>query len=223
MHRTRLVLALSLALAASTAFAKGDDVSKVNGSVEVAAGQAAGDVSTVNGSVKLADGATLADASTVNGSVKAGNDVTVDAASTVNGSLRFGTGARVKGGLETVNGSIFLDANGQVGRDITTVNGAIGIVRTQVDGKIETVNGDVTVGVGSHVKGGLRVIKPKSNWMPVRTNSRKPRIVIGPDAQVDGTLVFEREVTLYVHETAKTGTITGATAIPFATPTAPRD
>jgi hypothetical protein len=52
---------------------------------------------------------------------------------------------------------------------------------------------------------------------------RKPRIVIGPNAVVDGDLVFEREVTLYVHSSARIGKVTGATAIPFDTPRAPRD
>jgi hypothetical protein len=39
----------------------------------------------------------------------------------------------------------------------------------------------------------------------------------------DSPLVFEREVKLYVHATAKTGPITGATAVRFDTPTAPQD
>ena len=32
---------------------------------------------------------------------------------------------------------------------------------------------------------------------------------------------FEREVSLYVHESARTGRITGATPTPFSTPRAP--
>ena len=41
---------------------------------------------------------------------------------------------------------------------------------------------DITVGVGSHVRGGLRVEKPNVQWIEIR-RKRKPRIVIGPDAR----------------------------------------
>jgi len=74
------------------------------------------------------------------------------------------------------------------------------------------------------VRGGLKVNKPTSNWMPIRFGSnRKPRIVIGPNAVVDGDLVFEREVVLYVHASARIGKVTGATPVAFDTPRAPRD
>jgi hypothetical protein len=48
------------------------------------------------------------------------------------------------------------------------------------------------------------------NWDP-----RKPRIVIGPGAVVEGPLRFEREVRLYVSDKATVGPVTGATAIAF--------
>jgi len=74
------------------------------------------------------------------------------------------------------------------------------------------------------VRGGLKVNKPTSNWMPIRFGgNRKPRIVVGPNAVVDGDLVFEREVTLYVHASARIGKVTGATPVAFDTPRAPRD
>ena len=143
---------------------------------------------------------------------------------TVNGSIHVGTQARIGGGVETVNGGIFVDRGGNVAKGIETVNGAIGIVATELGGGIETVNGDITVGVDSHVHGGIKVDKPTSNWMPIEFGSkRKPRIVIGPNAVVDGDLVFEREVTLYVHKTAHIGKVTGATAVAYDTPRAPQD
>src|SRR5690606_40004594 len=68
----------------------------------------------------------------------------------------------------------------------------------------------ITAGVGSHVKGGIKVHKPTSNWLPfVINNKRKPRIIVGPGAVVEGPLVFEREVTLYVHDSARIGPVTG--------------
>jgi hypothetical protein len=73
------------------------------------------------------------------------------------------------------------------------------------------------------VRGGLKVSKPSVNWMPVSFTRRIPRIVIGPDAVVDGDLVFEQEVKLYVHETARIGTVTGATPVRYSGATSPKD
>ena len=143
---------------------------------------------------------------------------------TVNGGIRGGSGLVVAGDIETVNGGIFLDSGSRVSGGASTVNGAIGLVRTELGGGIETVSGDITVGIGSHVKGGIKVEKPGKAWLGIHFGKPKPpRIVIGPDAVVDGPLVFEREVKLYVHSSAKTGPIRGATAIRFQTPTAPQD
>jgi hypothetical protein len=103
---------------------------------------------------------------------------------------------------------------------VETVNGAIGLVDTDVSGDIETVNGDVTVGVGSHVRGGLHYSKQSKPFFSFGKR-RIPRVIIGPNAQVDGALRFEREVVLYVHSSARTGAITGATAIRFSTPQPP--
>jgi hypothetical protein len=59
--------------------------------------------------------------------------------------------------------------------------------------------------------------------MPVTINKRNPRIVLGPNAVVEGPLVFKREVNLYVHKTARIGQVTGGTAVRYDGPTAPRD
>ena len=214
MPATRLSLAFALSLLLATGFAaaasdgvavEGADIDKVNGSITAESGQAYGNLETVNGSIRIEDGAHARDAQTVNGSIKAGDAIEA-------------------GDLGTVNGGIFVDHGGNVAKGIETVNGAIGIVATELGGGIETVNGDVTVGIDSHVRGGIKVSKPTSNWMPIKFgNNRKPRIVIGPNAVVDGGLVFEREVTLYVHTSARIGTVTGATPVAFDTPSAPRD
>jgi hypothetical protein len=62
------------------------------------------------------------------------------------------------------------------------------------------------------VLGGIKVQKP-SGWSWGK--QKPPRIVIGPDSEVGGALVFEREVELYVHATAKVGRITGATPVRY--------
>jgi hypothetical protein len=223
MIRTRLALCLLLA-AATPAFADGQDIDKVNGSISIDAARQAGDLDTVNGSIRIGANATTGDASTVNGSIQLADGAHTGALETVNGSIRAGSGMVVDGGVETVNGSIFFDRGSRIAKGVSTVNGAIGLVDTDLGGGIDTVNGDITVGIGSHVKGGIKVEKPNNNFLGIRIGkSRPPRIIIGPNAVVEGPLVFEREVKLYVHSTAKTGPITGATAIRFDTPTAPQD
>ncbi len=222
----RTVLAPALFLAAATLAVPAtaqEDIDKVNGSITAESGSTMGDLGTVNGSIRLEDTARAGDVETVNGSIRGGDEIAADDLATVNGSIRIGRRAAVAGGIETVNGSIFVDHGGRVGKDVATVNGAIGLVATEVGGDIETVTGDVTIGVDSHVRGGIRVHKPTSNWMPINISKRAPRIIVGPNAVVDGRLVFEREVVLYVHDSARIGEVSGATPVPYSGATAPRD
>ncbi|NLG59330.1 MAG: DUF4097 domain-containing protein [Gammaproteobacteria bacterium] len=233
-------LFLCLALAATPALAA-EDISRVNGGIEVDAGSQVGDLSTVNGGIRIGDGAVFSDATTVNGGIRAGSRIQGGELTTVNGAIRLGEQAQVEslttvnGGIEaapglrasddvdSVSGGIYIDRGGRVDGDVSTVSGGIGLVGTEVTGSVHTVSGDITVGIGSHVRGDVRVRKPSGgSWIRFGT-SRPPRIVIGPDAVVDGALEFEREVKLYVHESATTGPISGATAVPFSTPRAPRD
>lgn len=202
---------------------RGRSIDKVNGGITAQAGQSYGDLSTVNGGIDLERGAKAEDVETVNGGIEAEDDVSARSVSTVNGGIRFGQRARIDGGVETVNGGIYIGRGGNVRRDLATVNGAIGLVDTDLGGGIETVNGDITVGVGSHVKGGIRIEKPKGNWGVRWGKPKLPRIVIGPDAVVEGDLVSKREITLYVHQSARIGNVSGATARRYSTPTPPSD
>ena len=156
------------------------------------------------------------------GGIQADVDATAGSLETVNGGIRIEGRNRVAS-IETVNGSIFAGRGSDVSHGVETVNGAIGLVDTDVGGNVNTVNGDVTVGVDSHVRGGITVEKPRGGGMGIAFKPRIPRIVIGPGAAVDGPLVFKREVKLYVHNTARIGTVTGATPVAFDTPTAPKD
>ena len=61
------------------------------------------------------------------------------------------------------------------------------------------------------------LVKEPHNWISWGgKEQRPPRIVIEAGAVVEGTLRFEREVELYVHESAKIGTIEGAEAKRFS-------
>lgn len=211
-------LLLAAALAASPVLAQ-QEVSKVNGSITAEAAQQYGKLDTVNGSIKVAAGATTGRIETVNGSIRVDARARTGRISTVNGGIRLAADVIAAGGLETVNGSIFSDRRNEIQGNVETVNGAIGLVETRVAGDIETVNGDVTVGIGSVVTGGLQIKKPSFSLS--LTPGRKPRVIIGPNAVVEGALDFEREVVLYVHSSARTGAISGAEAIPFDTDTAP--
>ena len=140
--------------------------------------------------------------------------------------LRFGAGGRLAS-AETVSGDVFIDRGGRVQRGIRTVSGAIGLVGTEVGGDILTYTGNVTVGVASHVRGNLIVRKPNNEGgiqvVSIRLKPEPPRIVIGPNARVDGTLTFEHPVKLYVHRSARIGKVSGATPVMFDTPTPPRN
>ena len=223
IRTTSLAVALTLVLATPLASAAAQDIDKVNGSIHAQAGQQYGTLETVNGSINIDDGVGIGHAETVNGSIRGGNDVRSGDLETVNGAIHLGTGAQV-GGLETVNGGVFVDRGGRVGKGVTTVNGAIGLVGTDVASGLETVNGDITVGVNSHVHGGIHVEKNNTHgWNIHFTKQRPPRIIVGPGATVDGPLVFEREVVLYVHDSAKIGPVTGATVRHFSGDHAPEE
>ena len=230
MNRSLLFVALfalsgvAFQAAAPANAGTGQDIDKVNSSITAEAGQPYGDLSTVNGGITIEAKAHVEDAETVNGSIRAGDDIQSKSLTTVNGSIHVGMRSQVEGNIETVNGGIFVDLGGKVARGIETVNGAIGIVGTTVGGDIETVNGDITVGTGSHLKGGIKIEKPNKGWGHSWSGKQRiPRVVIGPNAIVEGPLVFEREVKLYVHASARIGDLRGATAVRFDGSTPPKD
>ena len=216
----RFAVLLLLALACPLALAA-EDIGKVNGSIHTEANGVYGNLDTVNGSIHLASGVQAGTVKTVNGSISADDNAQARSMETVNGGIHAGRGLALSEGVTTVNGDIFIDHGSHVGADVETVNGAIGLVGAEVGRNVETANGDITVGVGSHVKGGIKVLRPSFNLS--MTAPHKPRIIIGPNAVVDGALTFEREVTLYVHDSATIGKVNGATIISFSAETAPRD
>lgn len=213
MRRTLLALALAVSTGAIQAHEhEGGDISRVNGGITAEAGQRYGDLGTVNGGITARRGATAGDVETVNGGISLEDDVKVDSLETVNGGIHAGERVQVARDAETVNGGIRFDFHSKVGGDVSTVNGGITVKQTEVGGQIHTVGGDITVGARSVIRGGIVVEKPRGmNWGRQRT----PRVVIGPNAVVQGPLRFEREVELFVHSSAKVGAVSGATARPY--------
>jgi hypothetical protein len=210
LHRLAFAFALILPLAAQA-----DDLSKVNGSVHLDAGQHAGKVSTVNGAIHIGDNAVAEKASTVNGSVDMGDHAQVGAIDTTNGGVTVGQGGRVTGGIDTTNGTIRLSKGADVGGKAGNVNGSIFMDAAHVGGGLRTTNGDINVGANSRVEGGILVDKP-GGWFNWNSNSRLPHVVIGPHAVVQGTLEFRREVVLQVSDSAQIGPVKGATPVKFS-------
>lgn len=180
-----------------------EDISKVNGSIRVEDGRSMGDLGTVNGSIRVGANSRAVEVSSVNGSIEIESGAQVESADTVNGRISIGKQARVAQDMETVNGSLRLDEGSKI-----TLRAA------HVVGRISTVNGDIDIGADSRVDGGILVEKSNSwfSW----SNSKPPRVVIGPRAVIGGSMVFQREVELHVSESAKVGTIEGATPRMFA-------
>jgi hypothetical protein len=226
MRRTLIALALALSLGAPAAFAhddgdeKGGSISKVNGGITAEAGQQYRDLETVNGGIRLRARAVAEDVETVNGGITIEDDVQVRSVATVNGGISAGERVQVSGDAETVNGGLRFDFNSRIGGDLGTVNGGITIKQSQVDGQVHTVSGDITIGAKSVVRGGIWVERPSGLSFG---RQRAPRIVIGPDATVQGALRFDREVELFVHPSAKIGTVTGAKVQTWTTTLPPRN
>jgi DUF4097 and DUF4098 domain-containing protein YvlB len=213
---SRIIAAsIALLLSCSALAADGGDISKVNGSVRVEAGRSAGEVSTVNGSIRIEDGARIASADTVNGSITLTVDATSDSLSTVNGSIQVGERSRITESVEAVNGRIHLDRGVEVGGAVANVNGEIRLDGARVGGGIKTVSGNLVIGADSQVVGGVLIEKPSGSWFKP-DSSRKPRVVVGPRAVVEGTLEFRREVDLYVSDSARIGPVKGATPKTFS-------
>ena len=224
--RTAL-FALALSLAVGPAFAHDNDdnddnsIEHVNGSISAEAGHSYDDLSTVNGGISLADGAKAKDVSTVNGGLSLDDNVEVESLDTVNGGISTGENCRIEKDASTVNGGIRITFHSHVGGEVSTVNGGITVQQTEVGGQVHTVNGDITIGAQSVVHGGILV--EKSHGFGIHWGKEsKPRIVIGPNAVVEGELRFEHAVDLFVHPTAKIGKVTGATVQTYTDKLPPR-
>jgi len=181
-----------------------DGATTVNGSISVGEGSVVtGTLKTVNGKIRVGENSTVESAVTVNGSLSISNDVSSNNLTTVNGSVSVGENSTVGGEIDTVNGRISLEKGSEVGAGVGNVNGDIELVASTVGGNVSTVNGNVDLSDASVIKGDLIIEKP-SMWS-FGSNNRMPEIVIGPGSEVQGTIRLEREVKLYISDSAKVG------------------
>jgi hypothetical protein len=183
--------------------------SSVNGSISVGRDAiVTGNLKTVNGTIRIDAGAVVRKASTVNGGLKLGDNGKADALSTVNGGVRVGKKATVDGDIEAVNGRITIEQGGRVVANVGNVNGEIDLSGAEIGGDLSTVNGDIDLEDRSVVKGDILVEEP-GGWSWKKDKNRLPRVVIGPGSRVEGTIVLERKVELYISETAEVGGVSG--------------
>lgn len=227
---TMLAIILGAYLFSGEANAESDyqDISRVNGSIEVKQGQQAGNVSTVNGRVQILDGASVGSVSTVNGSIELSRRSSARNTETVNGDIQIGNGVMVDGSLGTVNGDIRIRDNASIGDSIRTVNGNIELntgvsvtdkvqtangdirlIGSSVGGDLVTRNGDVSLQASSTVTGDI-VFHDDSRWWDrfFRLGRLKtPRIHIDASSAVRGNIHLHRPVDLDIESGSVTGEI----------------
>ena len=186
--------------------AESDGATTVNGSIRVGENAVVtGRLGTVNGSIRIDDGAEIEDAETVNGRLQLGEGVRASTLSTVNGAVTLGKGTTVSGDIEAVNGAITVEKEASVAGAVGNVNGRIELTGTEIGGNVSTVTGDVQI-QQSVLRSDLVIEKP-SFWS--RVSNRKPRVVIGPGSRIEGALVIEYEVELFVSDSAEIGEVRG--------------
>lgn len=185
----------------------------VNGSISVGENAVVtGNVKTVNGTIRVDKGASIQAASTVNGGVRLAAGVESESLKTVNGSIKVGESASIDGEIQAVNGRITVEKNSSVAGDVGNVNGQIELAGTEVGGNLKTVNGDINFVDASVLRGDL-IVEKNTGWGWGKSKSRKPRIVIGPDSRIEGTIILKREVELFISETAEVGGVEGEMTI----------
>lgn len=189
--------------------ASASGASSVNGSVTVGSNATVnGKLSTVNGTIRIGDGSVIEDAKTVNGGIKLGSQVRTQDLETVNGAIKVGDDSSIEGNVSAVNGSILLERGTQVTRNVSNVNGDIDLRNADVGGDVSSVSGDIELADQSVIQGNLIVEKARGGgWFS--KESRPPTIIIGPGSRVEGVIRLEREVKLFISESASVGGVEG--------------
>ncbi len=184
--------------------------STVNGSISVGASAVVdGSIETVNGTIRIDDNVQLRDVGTVNGSIRVGNGLIADDVESVNGSIRIGENAVISGEVSAVNGKIEVGPGGSVSGDVGNVNGELKVVGSEVGGDVSTVSGDIWITENATVRGDV-IIERSRGWGSRR---KKPKVVIGPGSRVLGEIIAEREIDLFISESAEVGAISGEASL----------
>lgn len=160
-----------------------------------------GSLRAVNGAISVGNDAKLKDVSTVNGRISLGSGTQADALESVNGNITVEANAAIAGDIEAVNGRIQVAAGSVIGGDVENVNGAMRLQGSHFEGGVTTVNGDVWLTDAAVLEGDLHVRKPRSFGFWGRRT--KPKVVIGPNSRVLGNIIADREIELYISDSAE--------------------
>jgi hypothetical protein len=199
----------SYVFATSADASSADKVSRINGSVEIDAGQTVGDVSTINGRIRVSRNATAGAVETINGSITIQSGATIDSAETVNGGIRLGRDVQVGAELKTVNGGIQVDPGSFVAADIRTLNGEIALRDTRVTGSLHTANGDIELREGSVIEGDV-IIRGERSWISRLFSFGQPHrseLQVDASSVILGDIHLYRDVELRIEEGAEVGEI----------------
>ena len=191
------------------------NIDAINRSVRVEAGREVGNIDLINGSIELGDDSSAGALDSINGSIRLGERVTVRNIDATNGRIRAGAQLTVRGSVDATTGSVWLGAGGNIQGDLDALNGSMELHSTRIGGAIKSVNSSLDTGPNSSIVGGIRYRKA-DGWFNNIGNSKPPRVVIGPGSKVVGPMQFEREVELWVHESASIGELVGAEARRYA-------
>jgi len=187
-------------------------IRNVNGQVRISENARVGQVSNTNGSISIASGARTGAIGNTNGRIRLADSIRVEGGVvSTNGPVETGAEVHVDGDIQTANGRIRTGTGSVITGEVETTNGSIELVGTEAAG-VSGANGSIELLDGTRIAGDVYVRRPSGS----NSSSRLPRVVIGADTVVEGTLQFERDVELYIHETARTGQVIGAEPIRFS-------
>lgn len=190
-----------------------NDLKSVNGGIRVGKDYVLGDVSTVNGRIQLGPNTQADTVRSQNGDVQVDPGSRLQKLHTVNGHQRL-IGTHIVGNVSSVNGSIHLEDECRVDGDLITNNGRVFVEHSEVRRNFEMGDGSLEL-YHATIAGDL-VVRKKSFWEHVSLDLMfdifPPRIIIGPHSRIEGRLVANRRIELYVHETARVASIEGVEA-----------
>lgn len=187
------------------------DVSNVNGSISIGREcRITGNVRNVNGRISVGPESQAGAIRNTNGAIALDQGASVERITSTNGAIDLGENVRVAGNVENTNGRIVTASGTRIGGTVESLNGRIQMVGSQAAG-LSTSNGGVELLDGTRIDGELHVRRTRGT-----VASGASRIIIGPDVVVTGPVRIEREVELYIHESATTGEISGADPIRYS-------
>lgn len=221
VHTTRNGLtdmqAVNRAIVVSAESEQGQDIRNINGRISVGGGMSVNNVSSVNGRIEIERDATASSVQGVNGRVELRENTSIEGdVHTVNGRINAVRGGSIGGNASSVNGHIRL-TDFSVGNNVETTNGSINLIAVKVGHNVESRGGDITI-ESSVIERDVIIHKKRRNnllWMPL-WRIGKSEIVIGPNSEIKGNLIAREDIDLFVHESAKIGSIVGADPIFFS-------